>query len=156
MTRISDLEKEPITLSPLKGFDTVGDLVVDITPFFKDYSADWRYIRSSDKTGTTCRPEGIKRFTRFENCIECGACVSACPVSHDHSAFLGPAVLSGLNNELKKLPQKTEELLAIAGGKCGERLCQRAFHCSRVCPTKVYPAGHIADLRKLLKGLNSG
>jgi len=151
ITKIKDLEEDTITLTPMAGFKPIGDLVVDVTHFFKDYSEDWSYIRRSEKTTTTQPPEGINHFTRFENCIECGACVSACPVTHHSTAFLGPAVLSALNNELKKSPQKSEDLLSIAGGKRGERLCERAVNCSRVCPTKVYPARHIADLRRLLK-----
>ena len=151
ITRVTDLEEDTITLTPLAGFKPIGDLVVDATRFYKDYSEDWSYIRRSEKLESTRCPEGISHFTRFENCIECGACVSACPVTHNSNAFLGPAVLSALNNELKKSPQKSEDLLSIAGGKRGERLCERAVNCSRVCPTKVYPARHIADLRRLLE-----
>jgi len=154
ITRITDLEEETINLTPLAGFKTIGDLVVDVTHFYKDYSEDWSYIRPSEKTPSTSRPAGIDHFTRFENCIECGACVSACPVTRNSNAFLGPALLSALNNELKKSPQKSEDLLSIAGGKRGERLCERAVNCSRVCPNKVYPARHIADLRRLLEKKN--
>jgi succinate dehydrogenase / fumarate reductase iron-sulfur subunit len=151
ITRVADLEEGTITLTPLAGFKTIGDLVVDVTRFYKDYSEDWSYIRRSEKTTSTQPPAGIDHFTRFENCIECGACVSACPVTPNSSAFLGPAVLSALNNELKKSPQKSEDLLSIAGGERGEHLCERAVNCSRVCPTKVYPARHIADLRRTLE-----
>jgi len=154
ITRVADLEEDTITLTPLAGFKTIGDLVVDATRFYQDYSEDWSYIRRSEKRGSTRRPAGIDHFTRFENCIECGACVSACPVTHNSNAFLGPAVLSALNNELKKSPQESEDLLSIAGGKRGERLCERAVNCSRVCPNKVYPARHIADLRRLLEKKN--
>ncbi len=151
ITRIADLAEDTITLTPLAGFKPVGDLVVDVTRFYQDFSEDWSYIKRSEGTKSNRRPAGIKHFTRFENCIECGACVSACPVTHSNSTFLGPAVLSAVNNELKKSPQKSEDLLSIAGGKRGERLCEKAVNCSRVCPSKVYPARHIADLRRLLK-----
>lgn len=137
--------------SSFEGFKPIGDLVVDVTPFYKDYSEDWSYIRRSEKNSSVPRPAGINQFTRFENCIECGACISACPVTHKSSAFLGPALLSAINNELNKSPQKSEDLLSVTGGKRGERLCERAVNCSRVCPSKVYPARHIADLRRLLK-----
>jgi succinate dehydrogenase / fumarate reductase iron-sulfur subunit len=154
IARVKDLEEDTITLTPLAGFKPIGDLVVDVTRFYKDYSEDWSYIRQSEKLKSTQSPAGIDQSTRFENCIECGACVSACPVTHNSNAFLGPAVLSALNNELKKSPQKSEDLLSIAGGKRGERLCERAVNCSRVCPSKVYPARHIADLRRLLEKKN--
>jgi succinate dehydrogenase / fumarate reductase iron-sulfur subunit len=150
ITKISDLKEDTITLTPLEGFKPIGDLVVDLTRFYKDYSEDWSYLRRSEKIKSAHRPAGINHFTRFENCIECGACISACPVTHNTNVFLGPAVLAAVSNELKKSPQKSEYLLSLAGSKRGEHMCERAVNCSRVCPNKVYPARHIADLRKLL------
>ena len=151
ITKIADLEEDIITLTPLEGFKPVGDLVTDMSRFYENYSEDWNYLRRSEEIDSTRRPPGIKYFTRFENCIECGACISACPITHRGRNFLGPAVLAAMNNELKKAPQKSADLLSLAGSERGERLCERALHCSRVCPTKVYPAGHIANLRKLLE-----
>ena len=150
ITRIADLEDRIVTLTPLEGFRTLGDLVIDVNPFFKTYSADWSYLRQSDKIASTPPQEGIKDFSRFENCIECGACVSACPIACHNTVFLGPAVLAAVNIELKKEPQKSMELRSLAGGRRGVLLCERSLDCSRVCPTQVYPARHIADLRKLL------
>ena len=154
ITKISDLGEDTITLTPLEGFKPMGDLVVDVTRFYKDYSGEWTYLRRSERMKSTRCPPGIKHFTRFENCIECGACISACPATHNSNAFLGPAVLAAVNNELKKSPQKSADLLSLAGSKRGERLCERAVNCSRVCPTKVYPARHIADLRRFLEKKN--
>ena len=151
ITKISDLEENTITLTPLEGFKPIGDLVVDVTRFYKDYSEGWRYLRRSERIKSTHHTAGISHFTRFENCIECGACISACLVTHNSNAFLGPAVLAAVNNELKKSPQKSADLLSLAGIKRGEQMCERAVNCSRVCPTKVYPARHIADLRRLLE-----
>ncbi len=156
ITKISDLKNDTITLSPLEGFKPIADLVVDMTRFFKDYSEGYSYLRPSEKIKSTRRPEGIKHFTRFENCIECGACISACPVTHNSNAFIGPAVLAAVNNELKKSPQKTADLLSLAGSRRGARMCESAVNCSRVCPNKVYPAKQIADLRRLLKTMHKG
>ena len=39
-------------------------------------------------------------------------------------------------------------MLALAGTERGERRCERALLCSRVCPTGVYPARHIMELRR--------
>ena len=101
------------------------------------------YARAKDQ-------EQLERHNLMD-CIECGACISACPVARNSNTFLGPAVLAAVNNELKKSPQKSADLLAMAGSKRGERMCERAVNCSRVCPNKVYPARHIADLRRLLE-----
>jgi succinate dehydrogenase / fumarate reductase iron-sulfur subunit len=151
ITKIADLQEDSITLTPLDGFDPVGDLVVDMSRFYRDHSEDWSYLRKSEEIKSTRWPSGMEHFTRFENCIECGACISACPVTQDSRRFLGPAVLAAVNNELKKSQQKSAALLSLAGSKHGERMCERAVNCSRVCPTKVYPAKHISDLRRLLR-----
>jgi len=149
-TKIKELKEGPIRLAPLDGFKVSGDLVVDISPLYDDISEDWRYLKKSDKGKATQLPDGIKEFERFENCIECGACISACPAAHKNNYFIGPAGLAALNNELKKSSHKSEGLLETAGSASGERLCERALNCSRVCPTEVYPARHISELRKLL------
>jgi succinate dehydrogenase / fumarate reductase iron-sulfur subunit len=151
ITRIGDLKADSITLTPLKGFKPIGDLVVDMTRFYQDLSEDWSYLRKSEVAAAARRSEGSRQSIRFENCIECGACVSACPVSHRNNAFMGPAVLAALNCELEKSPQKEKDLMALAGSKRGQHLCKRALNCSRVCPTGVYPARHIADLRRMLE-----
>ena len=67
---------------------------------------------------------------------------------------MGPAVLAAINCERQKSPQNEKVLLSLAGSERGERLCDRALNCSRVCPTGVYPARHIADLRRILKKKN--
>jgi succinate dehydrogenase / fumarate reductase iron-sulfur subunit len=151
ITKIREFEGDTITLSPLENFEPNGDLAVDMARFYKDYGEDWNYLKKSEEVKSIDQPQGIPQFTRFENCIECGACVSACPVSSDNAAFLGPAVLAAVNNELKKSPPKAEDLLFLAGNERGEKLCERALNCSRVCPSGVYPARHIADLRRMLK-----
>jgi len=49
--------------------------------------------------------------------------------------------------------EKVEELVSLAKNNRGVTLCERALNCSRVCPTGVYPARHIADLRRLLNSI---
>jgi succinate dehydrogenase / fumarate reductase iron-sulfur subunit len=153
-TKIKDLKSISITLAPLDGFRPIGDLVVDISPLFKNISEDWSYLKNSENVKSSQMPEGITQFVRLENCIECGACVSACPVTRENKGFLGPAALAALSNELKKSPPKAESLLSMAANKNGERLCERALNCSRVCPTGVYPARHISGLRRLVEKKN--
>jgi len=148
-TKLEELDCELITLAPLKGFAVVGDLVVDLTPFYEDFPEDWSSLRTVANLPDTQR-DG-RPLTRFENCIECGACRSACPVIHTGQPFLGPATLAALDNELVKSPRKAAKLLTLADGPNGVQRCTRALNCSRVCPTGVYPARHIEALRRRLK-----
>lgn len=156
-TRVLDLDSRIVTIEPLRKLTRLGDLVVEPADFFREYPADWRTLRSSEANPDAATPEELSGYTRLENCIECGACVSACPVE----GFLGPAVLAGLNRELlnshgeeaadrENPPDHEKNLLEMAGGDRGVWKCRRALECSRVCPTGVYPARHIADLRRRL------
>jgi len=150
ITKIAELGADGITLAPLEGFKPIGDLVVDMARLYEDLPEEWSYLRNSEEADSDRRPAGSSKYTRFENCIECGACISACPVTDKNASFLGPAVLAALNRELHKSPQKESYLVSLAGSQRGQHLCERALNCSRVCPSGVYPARHIADLRRML------
>ena len=154
ITTIQELAGDIITLEPLAGFEVLGDLVVDMKGFYDDLAEDWSYLIKSMASKPAALPAGLDHFSRFENCIECGACISSCPVSHKNDDFIGPAVLAAINSELKKRPHKFEDLLKRAKSNRGQHLCQRALNCSRVCPTGVYPARQIADLRRILAKKN--
>jgi succinate dehydrogenase / fumarate reductase iron-sulfur subunit len=152
-TQLEELDCELIVVAPLRGFAVVGDLVVDMTAFYGDLCEDWSGLRAVAKSPGS--PGKARPFSRFENCIECGACRSACPVTHTGQPFLGPAALAALDNELVKSPQKAAKLLSLADGPRGVQHCTRALTCSRVCPTGVFPARHIAALRRRLRQTGS-
>jgi succinate dehydrogenase / fumarate reductase iron-sulfur subunit len=173
-TRVRDLATDVVTLEPLNKLRRIGDLVVDPADFFAEYPTEWQTLRLSEANPEAQLPRELAAFVRLENCIECGACVSACPVED----FLGPAVLAGLNRERlnrrqpvagsgkagSEAPEPSGDrdgdsnairnheraLLESAAGPRGVWKCQRALHCSRVCPTAVYPARQIQDLRNEL------
>jgi succinate dehydrogenase / fumarate reductase iron-sulfur subunit len=163
LTRVLELGAEVVTVEPLNKLGRLGDLVVDPADFFREYPSDWQTLRRSEANPDSTSPQQLFACMRLENCIECGACVSACPVED----FLGPAVLAGLNRERLnrqdldgepddgRSPESAEReksLLELAGGERGVWKCRRALECSRVCPTAVYPARHIQELRRTLKG----
>ncbi len=150
ITPVGEEESSEIILEPLEGFDRLGDLVVDITPLYANISVEWSYLRAVENQPTQNKKSKKDRWKRFEDCIECGACVSACPVAGSKQSFRGPAALAALERELTKNPAGVPELLDQAAGPDGAGGCQRALLCSRVCPTKVYPSKSIHDLLKLL------
>ena len=147
-TRVWDLETRQVVLEPLANIPPTGDLTVDMQPFFKTLPQDWHHVRASDATRSGHNAKAGDRLERFENCIECGACYSSCPVVRKNARFLGPAVLAAIHSEYTQTGQK--EVLLPAGSELGEGLCERAINCSRVCPAGVYPARRILDIRKLL------
>lgn len=148
--RVADLEKGEVLVEPLGGFPVVADLVVDMTGLYRDIAPTWSYIRASEWNSDSHTPAGIDTYTRLENCIECGACVSVCPAVEGFDSFMGPACLAAVDRELEKNPENSAGLLEQAGSERGERRCVRALRCSAVCPAGVYPARHIMNLRRRL------
>lgn len=151
----------PITLEPLRNFPLVGDLVVDVAPFFQKQEASGLVTtRPADPTldgkpvdhisGMDPASAPTVPFNRFENCIECGICLSACPTMSADYKFFGPAGLAGIKDQLDKTtdPGKRAELLALADGEQGVWRCHSAWECTEACPQQVYPAEAIMALRR--------
>ena len=147
-TRIADLDNETITLAPLAGLPCLGDLAVDMTSFFRELDPQWESLRACETATAERTPRGVDQLKRMENCIECGCCVAACPVSGSAASFMGPAVLAAMNNEMRNRPAVRPEMLRMAADPRGAAMCRRHLACSRVCPSNVYPARHIADLQR--------
>ncbi len=147
MTFLHEFKDNKIKVEPLKSFKIVYDLVVDISTMINKMEGS-SYLRESEIEKDSMKPYGILTWERFENCIECGSCVSACPVTKN---FIGPAPLASINREIIK--QKDDKIIskmkAIAFSKEGVDSCDKYFACSKVCPTRVSPGKHINDLRKL-------
>ncbi|MCA1949584.1 MAG: 2Fe-2S iron-sulfur cluster binding domain-containing protein [Treponema sp.] len=169
LTKLEDFTGTVPTIEPLAAFPVEKDLVVDPGPLFRHLPKDGTKLRASEWSGGSitrepipdanqARPGGIDHFVRFEDCIECGACVSACPVTRktwtDESininAFIGPAALAAINREAENCPERKNEMLTLAGQPNGVAACEKHFECSRVCPRMVYPGKHIEQLRKLI------
>jgi succinate dehydrogenase / fumarate reductase iron-sulfur subunit len=145
---VTDLGTEVITVEPLRAGVVVADVVVERSSFFDAMPGEAGYLRRSEVNAEATPPPDLDGFVRFENCIECGACVSACPVE---APFVGPAALAALNRELHKRPDTEQAVRSRAASPDGAMVCERALECSRVCPTAVYPARHIAELRRLVE-----
>ena len=148
VTNVLALESDEVTVEPLDAFSRVVDLVVDMNEFYSDISPNWTYIQTSEWYPEAATPPEVDAYMHFENCIECGACVSACPVTAAGDFYMSPAALAAINRELSKNKQQTIPLLELAGSERGVWQCHSAFECSAVCPSDVNPAGHIMELRR--------
>ncbi|HEY3378573.1 MAG TPA: 2Fe-2S iron-sulfur cluster-binding protein [Armatimonadota bacterium] len=153
VTPLSDYPTgKPITLQPLAHLPRIGDLVVDFAPFFERMRAVGMPAVRADETN--CGAEGVtfdnREDMRFESCIECGLCVSACPAMAN-PRFLGPAALAAAER-LTQEPRGADiaSLLQLVDSSAGIWSCRSSYQCSAVCPSGVDPAGAIIRLRKLV------
>ncbi len=148
-----------VTLEPLSKMTIVSGIAVEPGPVFAGIPDGASYLRTESAEGRAdlpldpdgaavhsgaWRPDGR---TRFEACIECGLCVSACPVA---VPFIGPAALAAVNREREKRPELATAMLAVAAAPDGVGPCGRHLACSRVCPQAVFPGKHIQLLRNAL------
>jgi len=95
-------------------------------------------------------PPGVD-FMRLEDCIECGLCLSACPVAATSHEYVGPAALAAAERLLEE-PRgvQREDVLAWAGRPEGVWRCHVGFECTQACPTDAIPAERIMALRREL------
>lgn len=147
VTKLADLPEDPVVLEPLDGFQVIADLAVDPAPLLRSIPPEWSYHRPDEAAAEGAGIGKTDPAERFEDCIECGACVSACPVTTEDPDFLGPAALAALNRQLEKGADEAP-LLALAATPNAEPMCDRHIACSRRCPTGVAPAKHIFLLRR--------
>jgi succinate dehydrogenase / fumarate reductase iron-sulfur subunit len=146
---------DTVTVEPIANAGAVvSDLVVDMVAFFERYAPmDRALVRESELVPAAQPAHGIDRPTRFEDCIECGICVSACPISGTDSRYLGPAALAAAWRVVAE-PRSSdaERALALADVDHGIWRCHTAFECSEACPSNVDPAGAIMLLRRMAAG----
>jgi succinate dehydrogenase / fumarate reductase iron-sulfur subunit len=152
VTNLLDLETPTVVVEPLDNAPLIADLVVDMNPFFDRYNeATMPYVRHSEFLPDAEFPEGVAQYTRYENCLECGLCVSACPVMGSDPAYLGPAALAAAQRVV--VEPRSQDAAAVLGWVDHEHGCWRchvAMECSEVCPSDVNPGHAIMALRGML------
>lgn len=163
-------EHDPVVVEPLNNLPIVADLVVDVAGFFARMTASDMVItrRGEDVLPVSVDPlppkvesvavhplEGAASVSRFESCIECGICVSACPSMAADDGFLGPAALAAIHRTRQATGdgEEARRLLALADGEGGVWRCHSSFECSATCPQGVDPAAQIMDLRRQILSL---
>lgn len=140
-----------IKVEPLRNFPLVADLVVDVAPFFHNLEAMRVPAVVTNRQGNLDyekAPSGTENLERLADCIECGLCVSACPVASTDVDYAGPASLAGLQQSLAASINGADS--SLADHQEGVWRCHSAYECTAVCPSHVEPGYRIMDLRKQL------
>ncbi len=137
-----------VKLAPLRNFPVVSDLAVDMGSFYANMeAANARQVlplsNASLPHEKQTRPDS---FERLSDCIECGMCISACPVALTTEKYIGPGVLAAIEQNLRL--DKDAPEICLADDADGVWRCHSAFECSEVCPSNVDPGWRIMDLRR--------
>jgi len=155
-TPLRDLEGT-VTVEPIANLPVLADLVVEMATFFGTFPGEHPILRASEAVPAARTPEGIGAYTRYENCIECGLCLSACPVVVTAEGYRGPAALAWAERQVAE-PRGDEvaDLLAWADDPDAVWRCHAIFECTRACPADVFPGQSIMALRGALLGAGDG
>jgi succinate dehydrogenase / fumarate reductase, iron-sulfur subunit len=144
MTRMSIFtEAEAVTVTPLRTFPVVKDLVTDVS---------FNY-RKAEEIPAFAPPPGLKpgeyrmqqvdveRSQEFRKCIECFLCQDVCHVIRDHEdnkeAFAGPRFLiRAAELDMHPLDQRTDRA-ELAKTDQGIGMCNITKCCTEVCPEHI-------------------
>ena len=169
VSSVQDHGKE-ITVEPLANLPVLTDLVVEMSGFFARFPHEHPIIRESQPAPDVEHGDAMQAhhaevllhhnhraappgadFMRLEDCIECGLCLSACPVASTSQEYVGPAALAAAERLLEE-PRgvKREDVLAWASRPEGVWRCHVGFECTEGCPTDAIPAERIMALRREL------
>ncbi len=146
-----------VHLEPMHNFPVIADLAVDTSSFLSKMERIDRPLTRQDESRISFHAllsGETKAFNRFENCIECGLCVSVCPILAISPDHLGPAVLAAAGRLLQEpRGRNISQTLAAVNSPHGISRCHSVFLCSEVCPADVRPAEAILSLyRRLIFG----
>lgn len=142
-----------IRVEPLRNFPVVSDLVVDMGQFYIHMDqAQFEQVAPVNMTNLEYEKDNPddEPYERLVDCIECGCCISACPISMTSPDYVGPAVLAAIQHSYAQTSDP--RLLDFADQADGVWRCHSAFECTAVCPSNVDPAWRIMDLRKKIIG----
>ncbi len=154
ITPIKEL-KQPIKLRPVPGLPVIRDLVVDMTPFYKQYKSVKPWLINDEPVPEIERlqsPEDRDQLDGLYECILCACCSTSCPSFWwNPDRFLGPAALL----------QSWRFLADSRDMATGERLdemedpyklfrCHGIMNCTDVCPKGLNPTKAIGHIKQML------
>ena len=156
ITRIADL-KEPVVLRPLPGLPIIRDLIVDMTPFFKQYHSIKPWLINDQPPPEKERlqsPAQRDQLNGAYECILCGCCSSQCPSFWwNPDQFVGPAgLIQAYRFIFDSRDTATDERLQDLEGAYRLFRCRTIMNCSEVCPKGLEPSHAIEMIRlRMLK-----
>ncbi|MDQ1294129.1 MAG: succinate dehydrogenase / fumarate reductase, iron-sulfur subunit [Actinomycetota bacterium] len=143
MTRMSIFSPEEIiTITPLRTFPVIRDLVTDVSFNFKKAQAVPSFTPPKELQPGEYRMQqvDVERSQEFRKCIECFLCQTVCHVIRDHEenkpSFAGPRFLMRIA-ELDMHPLDVADRKDLAQDEHGLGYCNITKCCTEVCPEHI-------------------
>jgi succinate dehydrogenase / fumarate reductase iron-sulfur subunit len=143
-----------IVLRPLPGFEIIRDLIVDLTPFYKQYERVKPYLQASEapQKERLQSPEDRAKLDGLYECILCACCTSSCPSYWwNPDKFVGPAgLLAAQRFVVDSRDEKTNERLEDLEDPFSLFRCRSIMNCADACPKGLNPTQAIGELRQAM------
>jgi succinate dehydrogenase / fumarate reductase iron-sulfur subunit len=143
MTRLSTFtEDEVVTVTPLRAFPVVKDLVTDVSYNYEKARQVPAFAPPADLAPGEYRMDqlDVERSQEFRKCIECFLCQDTCHVIRDHEdnkpSFAGPRFFIRLA-ELDMHPLDAKDRKRQAQDVHGLGMCNITKCCTEVCPEHI-------------------
>jgi succinate dehydrogenase / fumarate reductase iron-sulfur subunit len=141
MTRMTKFQEGvPITVTPMRSFPIIKDLVTDVSHNFTMARKVPPFKPPPRQADGTYRmqQEDIDRIQEFRKCIECFLCQDVCHVIRDHEKnnFAGPRFLIYLAG-LDMHPLDTLDRRELVKDEFKIGLCNITKCCTEVCPEHI-------------------
>jgi succinate dehydrogenase / fumarate reductase, iron-sulfur subunit len=143
MTRMNIFgEDEVVTVTPLRAFPVVKDLVTDVSFNYEKARQVPAFAPPKDLALGEYRMDqlDVERSQEFRKCIECFLCQDTCHVIRDHEdnkpAFAGPRFFIRLA-ELDMHPLDSKDRKRQAQDTHGLGMCNITKCCTEVCPEHI-------------------
>jgi succinate dehydrogenase iron-sulfur subunit len=143
MTRMSTFtEDEVITVTPLRAFPVIKDLVTDVSFNYQKAREVPAFAPPMELAPGEYRMQqvDVERSQEFRKCIECFLCQDTCHVIRDHDenkeSFAGPRFFIRLA-ELDMHPLDTKDRKREAQATHGLGMCNITKCCTEVCPEHI-------------------
>ena len=161
--KVTDLVKQEgqeVLVEPMGNMPVIKDLVTDMEVHWSKVRQiePWLQRRPTDpepEREHLVSNEAMLELAQEMNCIQCGACVSDCPVLEIDKNFIAPAALAKAYRFVgDPRDTLTKERLGTLSEYSGIWDCTRCNICVEVCPKDVRPMDQIMKLRE--KAIEAG
>jgi len=137
---------EPITITPLRTFPVIRDLVTDVSFNYEKAKQVPAFQPTAEQPQAPFRMAqvDVERSQEFRKCIECWLCQNTCHVIRDHeenkAEFSGPRFFIRYA-ELDMHPNDALDRKQLVQDERGLGYCNITKCCTEVCPEDI----HITD-----------
>jgi succinate dehydrogenase / fumarate reductase, iron-sulfur subunit len=144
-----------IVVEPMANQPVVRDLVVDQSPFWREYERIEPHLKVDPRhpmpegRPNPMTPAEVARFHDTPRCIACAACYSACPAVAVDPGFPGPMALAKLYRFVVDPRDSARQDRLVRIQTEGLWLCLRCHLCTEACPKDVRPSERIRDLKEM-------